>query len=69
MINCLQFVIKKGIIKKYEIKPVLEWIDITKNSIHNMTSKTIVPEDSSIVNQDVVSVKDVGDIDFVNFLF
>ena len=53
---------EKGIIEKYEIKLVSEWIDITKNSIHNMTSKTIVPEDSSIVNQDVVSVKDVGDI-------
>ena len=32
---------EKGIIKKYEIKPVSEWIDITKNSIHNMTSKTL----------------------------
>ena len=32
-----------------------------------MTSKKIVPEDSSIVNQDVVSVKDVGGIDVLEF--
>ena len=30
---------KKNIIKKYEIKTVAEWIDITKDSIHSMTSK------------------------------
>ena len=32
-----------------------------------MTSKKVVPEDSSIVNQDVVSVKDVGGIDVLEF--
>ena len=33
-----------------------------------MTSKTIVPEDLSIVIQDVVSVKDVGGIDELEIL-
>ena len=67
MINCHQFV-KKKIIKKYEIKPVSEWITIAKNSIHSMTSKTIVAEDSSIVNQDVTSVKDAAGIENLEFL-
>ena len=59
---------KKEIIKKYEIKPVSEWITITKNSIHSMTSKTIIAVDSSIVNQDVISVKDVAGIEDLEFL-
>ena len=33
-----------------------------------MTSQTIVPEDSSIVNQDVVSVKDVDGIEDLEIL-
>ena len=33
-----------------------------------MTSQTIVPENSSIVNQDVVSVKDVGGIEDLEIL-
>ena len=64
MINCHQFIIKKkAIIEKYDLRTVSEWITITKDSNHSMTSKTIVPENSSIYNQDVVSVKDVGGID------
>ena len=59
---------KKEIIKKYEIRPVSEWITITKNSIHSMTSKTIVAKDSSLVNQDVISVKDVAGIEDLEFL-
>ena len=59
---------KKEIIEKYEIKTVKEWIDITKDSIHNMTSKTIVADDSSFVNQDVISVKDVAGIEDLAFL-
>ena len=59
---------KKEIIEKYKIKTTKEWIDFTKDSIHDMTSKTIVPEDSSIVNQDVVSVKDFGGIDDLEIL-
>ena len=49
--------------------PVSEWISKTRANIHmledsvqSLTSKT-VPEDLSIVIQDVVSVKDVGGID------
>ena len=59
----------KNNIEKHGFKPVSEWISITKANIHiledsvqSLTSKT-VPEDLSIVIQDVVSVKDVGGID------
>ena len=58
MTNCQQFMRKK-MIKKYDIKTVAEWIHITKDSIHSMTSKKMVVDDSSIDNQDVIVVKDV----------
>ena len=59
---------EKKTIKKYEIKTVTEWITKTRDSIHSLTSKTNVPEDLSIVIQDVVSVKDVGGIDDLEIL-
>ena len=62
MTNCQQFMRKKYIIKKYEIKTVAEWIDITKDSIHSMTSKKKF-DDSLIDNQDVIAMKDVADME------
>ena len=55
----LSTVYEKKMIKKYDIKTVAEWIHITKDSIHSMTSKKMVVDDSSIDNQDVIVVKDV----------
>ena len=59
----------KNNIEKHGFKTFPEWITTTREYIHiledsiqSLTSKT-VPEDLSIVIQDVVSVKDVGGID------
>ena len=62
MTNCQQFMRKK-MIKKYDIKTVAEWIHITKDSIHSMTSKKMVVDDSSIDNQDGIVVKAVADME------
>ena len=64
----------KNNIEKHGLKSVPYWISTTResihileDSIHSLTSKT-VPEDLSIVIQDVVSVKDVGGIDELEIL-
>ena len=58
----------KKTIKKYGIKTVKEWIYVTYDSINSRISQKMVVNDTSIDKQDVIVVKAIADVKYLEIV-